>query len=149
MGRWRVVPGGVDEGGAGAVACEVYVWARRESGSWRDLVRPARPREEEGEAARNNVVMSAGKRSCPDNICYLLSVISAARRTAAQAGHKAARHAGNNKLTSLDIDCTGAVHIDRNRILFDIRYFAFSFGRWLKVEAFAGTVRLPGVGVAI
>ena len=26
--------------------------------------------------ARNNVVMSAGKRSCPDIICYLLSVIS-------------------------------------------------------------------------
>ena len=35
----------------------------------------ARPPEEEGEAARNNVVMSAGKRSCPDIICYLLSVI--------------------------------------------------------------------------
>ena len=26
--------------------------------------------------ARNNVVMSAGKRSCPDMICYLLSVIT-------------------------------------------------------------------------
>ena len=33
-----------------------------------------RPPKEEGEAARNNVVMSAGKRSCPDIICYLLSV---------------------------------------------------------------------------
>ena len=32
-----------------------------------------RPPKEEGEAARNNVVMSAGKRSCPDIICYLLS----------------------------------------------------------------------------
>ena len=29
---------------------------------------------EEGEGARNNVGMSAGKRSCPDMICYLLSV---------------------------------------------------------------------------
>ena len=41
---------------------------------------PARPRlaprgaKGEGEAARNNVVMSAGKRSCPYIICYLLSV---------------------------------------------------------------------------
>ena len=32
------------------------------------------PPKEEGEAARKNVVMSAGKRSCPDLICYLLSV---------------------------------------------------------------------------
>ena len=31
------------------------------------------PPKEEGEAARNNVVMSAGKRSCPG--FYLLSVI--------------------------------------------------------------------------
>ena len=37
--------------------------------------RRPRPPEEEGEAARNNVVMFAGKRSCPDIICYLLSVI--------------------------------------------------------------------------
>ena len=35
--------------------------------------RRPRPPEEEGEAARNNVVMSAGKRSCPDITCYLLS----------------------------------------------------------------------------
>ena len=34
-----------------------------------------RPPKEEGEAARNNVVMSAGKRSCPDMICYLLFVV--------------------------------------------------------------------------
>ena len=33
-----------------------------------------RPPKEEGEAAQNNVVISAGKRSCPDMICYLLSV---------------------------------------------------------------------------
>ena len=33
-----------------------------------------RPPKEEGEAARNNVVMSADKRGCPDMICYLLSV---------------------------------------------------------------------------
>ena len=31
--------------------------------------RPRLPKGE-GEAARNNVVMSAGKRSCPDIICY-------------------------------------------------------------------------------
>ena len=36
--------------------------------------------EEEGEAAQNNVVMSAGKRSCPDIICYLSSVILWLRR---------------------------------------------------------------------
>ena len=37
--------------------------------------RRPRPPKGEGEAARNNVVMSAGKRkrSCPDIICYLLS----------------------------------------------------------------------------
>ena len=32
-----------------------------------------RPPKGKGEATRNNVVMSAGKRSCPDPICYLLS----------------------------------------------------------------------------
>ena len=37
--------------------------------------RRPRPLEGEVEAARNNVVMSAGNRSCPDVICYLLSVI--------------------------------------------------------------------------
>ena len=37
--------------------------------------RRPRPPRGEGEAARNNVVMSAGKRRCPDMICYLLSVI--------------------------------------------------------------------------
>ena len=41
----------------------------------RDIIDTARPPEEEGEAALNNLVMSAGKRSCPDIICYLLSVI--------------------------------------------------------------------------
>ena len=34
----------------------------------------ARPPKGEGEAARNNVVMSAGKCSCPDMICYLCYV---------------------------------------------------------------------------
>ena len=35
--------------------------------------RRPRPPKGEGEATRNNVVMSVGKRSCPDIICYLLS----------------------------------------------------------------------------
>ena len=38
-------------------------------------IRWPRPPKGEGEAARKNVVMSAAKRSCPDIICYLLSVI--------------------------------------------------------------------------
>ena len=38
--------------------------------------RRPRPPEGEGEATRNNVVMSAGKRSCPDIICYLLSDVA-------------------------------------------------------------------------
>ena len=37
--------------------------------------RRPRPPKGEGEAARNNVVMSAGKRRCPDIICYLLQVL--------------------------------------------------------------------------
>ena len=41
-------------------------------GALRTQRRPSPP-EEEGETTQNNVVMSAGKRSCPDIICYLLS----------------------------------------------------------------------------
>ena len=58
---------------SGAVRCGVLPYAALPDYTEPEPTRWPRPPKEEGEAARNNVVMSAGKRSCPDIICYLLS----------------------------------------------------------------------------
>ena len=48
-----------------------------------------RPPKEEGEATRNNVVMSAGKRSCPDLICYyVVYVVSVICYVTQNRGHR-------------------------------------------------------------
>ena len=61
----------LDTGGATKASAEYHLpdYTEPEPTRW-----PRTPKEE-GEAERNNVVMSAGKRSCPDMICYLLSGI--------------------------------------------------------------------------
>ena len=62
-----------DTGGATKASAEYHLPDYTEP----EPTRCPRPPKEEGEAARNNVAMSAGirrKRSCPDIICYLLSI---------------------------------------------------------------------------